>query len=534
MSAPRTIWLVTIQAHDGTSPGDVTLRYSDAGYVSKPGDSPANTFFEPRVSDPGSVSRTIFAGGTTFGRVDVGYGEIVLENPDGGLDEIRSYGFGREVLVESITALRPEAEAYSSAVTRFRGIVDHIEADFDAVRVILRDELGLLDAPLQDSNLAGSSTGATGIEGDENVEGAVKPMTFGGAARNIAPVLVNASKEVYAWNFDKDGATKPSDSVDALRNGGATYTLSGTDHAGEAALFAATVTAGQADTCLAESLLRVNGSVTAQITADVTVEPTNVSAAQVAKAILLEHGYTIDAASVSALDASNSSEVAVHFSEGTTILDAAQRALESIGGYLIATNTGGYKVGRFEAPSGTVRKAIAEWEILDESGDSIQLVPTDDGNTGIPVYKVTLSYSPNWTPQPADGLVGSVSQTNREAYSRDALRVVASDTAIQTQHPEAREVEIQTALVSEADASTEASRRLAFLKSGLTRFRVPLAASQAVWDSDGATPIDVGDYVTLTLSRFGFASPGDFVVIGVDERFADNVVTLDIINSDAW
>lgn len=533
MSTLRTIWLIAVEAHTGV--GLTTLYYSDAGYTSKPADTPANTYFPAVVDDPGSISRTIFAGGTTYGRVEVGYGAITLTN-NGDLDALKNYGYGRRVTVWSITAREPEAEPFTAAVVRFTGIVSHVEApDFDTLRLVIRDELGLLNVPLLKAQFAGTSTGPTGIEGNANVAGAFKPMAFGGTCRNITPVLVNYGKEVYGWRFDADGDPLPSSSVDALRTGGETYTLSGTDHADEAALFASAVTAATADTAIAVSLLRVSGSVFGLITADVTVVTGgDRSMAQVADAIAAARGFTIDAASVTALDALNAAPVAVYFDQQVTVLDAIQRVLDSGGGYLIATNTGTLKVGRFQAPSGTVRKAIVESEIIDDGSDALQLIPTDDDGTGIPVTKLTLSYSPNFTVQDADGLTDSVNQDDRVKWSTDALRVVVEEASVLTKHPEAREEELATLFQDESDATTEATRRLTFLSSELTRFRVPLEAADAVWDSDGETPLDIGDYVTLELSRFGLETAGDFVVIGVEDSFAANTVVLDIVNSSAW
>ncbi len=731
---PRTIWLVTILAHDGSS--EVTLRYSDTGFNSKPSDTPASTHFEARVEDPGSMSRTIFAGGTTYGAVEVGYGFLTLRNEDGGVDALRTYGFGRRITVQSITALLPEAEPLSAAVTRLTGIVSHVETDFDLLTVVLRDELGRLATPLQESEFAGTSTGPTGIEGNASVAARVKPMCWGGALWNVPVPLVNYSKEVFGARFDVNGATLPVDSVDALRVKGATYTLSGTDHADEAALFAASVTSSTADTAVAEGLLRTSGTVQGTLTADITVaaEYTNLfensediagtaddagsgvsrgnvtitadqhdapdgagdmdlvtpsgtsvghflyiyrgainaaagyriftglfvkalggryvtlkvrsdsfamggfitvdlsdgstvatgamstgsvidsnvvdygdgiyrieilvdataassgvsavvqfyildsgqnethsdatqtlyvwglqthvdateilpyirstgsaatlrchaTAARVAAAMLGEHDYTITPASLLALDRKNPAPVAAYFDKPVTILDGVQTVLESIGGYLIGTNTGDLVVGRFEAPAGPVRKAIVESQILDNSRHSIQIVPTDDEGTGIPAFKAILSFSPNWLAQDRDALAGSVSIEDRDLYAQPALLVDDTDAAVLTKHPEARTVRLETLLEDTADAQAEVERRLLFLKSEPSRFRVPLATTEAVWDSDGATPLDIGDEVTLELSRFGYSVAASFVVIGVDELFGESVVVVDIVRSSLW
>lgn len=878
MADSRTIWLITVLAHDGTE--EVTLRYSDAGYTSKPSDTPSNAYFENIVINPGSISRSLFSSGTTSGQISVGYGRIILANEDGDLDALKGYGWGRSVTVQSITTTaldeHPEDLALTNAVTRFKGIVHHVEADFETLSLVIRDELGRLNVPIQESDFDGSSTGATGIEGNENVEGRIKPMSWGAGIRNISPAQVNASKEVYAWRFDKSGVPLPSAALTALRNGGATYVLSGTDHADQATLFGATLASANADTCLAESLFRANGSVTAALTADIDVAPevinllfyseqhshstwlnigsptvtasvavapdgnttadqiefgatatdqlyqnfsgtsgvtytwafyaksapgagaqklrpkiydgsvdtngteadltedswtrieqtftaaatgtlnvairnastgnsdvlvwgsmlvvgsaakpyvptsinlwtyseqldngawllsaatvsanaiispdgtvnaekitdsgttdghgiyrsvtipaeaavytgsilvkaaerswayiwlygassgnrgvawinlttgevssvssigtfTNTTAssvdmgggwwrlvlttttdasgslsvffamstgdgvaaylgdaasgiyavaaqlnrgavrpyvkteavlnpprraeataARVAEAILAEHGYSIEPDSLLALDALAPYSVGLYVDRQITILEAAQMALESVGAYIIATNLGTFRVGRFQAPSGTPDITIDESLIGDEGGAALQFIPTDSANTGVPSQKLTVFFSPNWTKQNADALAGSVSQSDRVKWGEESLKVFSENATIATKHPEAEETEIDTILSYEFDARSEATRRLAFESSEKTRFLSPLAASDAVWDVDGSTPVDISNYVDLVLARFGFDSGGDFVVIGVQEVFDENLVVLDVINSSAW
>lgn len=716
----RTIWLVEIEAYaDGV--GEVVLRYSDAGFSTLPTDTPASVTYPAMLSNPGELSRTLFSGGTTFGSVEVGYGSIELDNSNGRLDALRTYGYGRRVTVRSITSALARGISYADSVVRFAGVVAYVEANFEILRLVLRDELGLLDEPFMPAVFDGTSTSTTGIEGNANVEGQLKTAAFGGFVRNLTPTLANASKEVWAWNHGIDGATAPTAAVVALRNGGATYTLSGTDHADEAALFAATVGAATADTALAESLLRVNGSVTAGLTADAYIAPEvenlilrsedasdaawtkpgatvsanaatapdnadtadkivqdsstgaehgyqqaiavtagdpvvgnfyldpaevtkarvrwagasgsayvdvdldagtlgtatatgsysgataeieqvgtayrvsvlcttatdtaitlaallvngagatsydgdgvsglyawgamgivgteikpyiptaavavtrrcEATAARVAEAILAAHGFTVEPGSVLELDRKAPLTVALYLEFDVTILEAVQMALESVGAAVIATNTGTLQFIRFEAPTGPVRKAINEWEIDGDGGETISLQPVDEGR-GIPFWRVTTLYSPNCTPQGQGELVGSVSADDRTAYAEPWLRTTAEDASVLTKHPQAPETEVTTRLDVKAEAVAEGARRLAFLGSDKLRFRLPLTASRAVRDADRSTPLDIGDRVTFELDRFGLSAGEDFVVIGKDENFAANLVVLDILRSDLW
>ncbi len=525
----QTVYLVEIQAYTGAT--TETLYFSDGGYTTKPTDTPANVFFEPVIEDPGSYAVSVFSGGATGGDVEVGYGTVRLANPDGGLDALRTYGYGRTITIKSITARNPRDTAYSEASTRFVGVVDHVEADFDTLDVVIRDELALLDKPYTEARFAGTATGASTIEGNANVEGVPKPTAFGYGLRNISPVLANASNEIYAFGFNTNGSTVAANAVNAVRNAGATYTKSGVDRANLAAMEATAPTAAQADTCLAESLVRLNGSVTGAITLDVDmVTAASATAARVVEAILADHGYTLSSGTVASLDAKNSSPVGVYGAGGETILDLCVRALESVGGYLVPSGTPGvFTLGRFEAPSGSPVLAIEEWQIIEDGSYRIALLPTDDDRTGIPAYRLTGHYNRNWTVASPGELAGSVSQDDRADYREEWRKLVLEDATVKTKHPEARELEIYMHFASTSAASTETDRRLDFFKADNLRLRVPLAT-----DLEGVSLVSLGDYVTLTHSRFGLSGGGNFVVVGIEESFADGVTVLDIVNSGAW
>ena len=712
----RVIWLVEVEAYiDGT--GLTTLRYSDERFATLPSDTPANTSYKAVVISPGSFSRAMFAGGLTFGRSETGYGEILLDNSDGSLDALKDYGYGRRVTIKSITTTKRQGVAYADAVTRFVGVVAYVEAGFDEVSLVVRDELGELAIAYMDALFDGTSTGSTGIEGNGNIKGQSKTAAIGGFVRNLTGSLANFSKETYAFRHAPDGTVLPSDSVAALRNGGETYTLSGDDRADLAALFAATITTGEADTCLAESLYRTSGSVTSALTADVYVSPevTNLiqrsaeldsapwassltasvsadttvapdnateadtvtttdaaatryqdvmvaddsvtrcasiyvyqgtgavaqlqlayiggstvdtyatltfstgavaesgggaanivdsgvedlgngwhrlwiattnnssgnttcrlsvsavaagatviawgamlingsapkpyipteaatvtrrceaTAARAAEQVLADKGFTIEPASVLELDRKAPYTVAYYVQDSLPTLDLSQALLESVGATLLATTTGTLRAVRFEQPSGTVRKAIALWEVLDRDDVlPLTLLPVDDGN-GVPFYRTVVLYGRNWTEQDAGQLTGSVvTEDERQVYGQPWLRASAEDVSVLTKHPKAGEAVITTYLDTAADAAAEATRRLAFLKGDKTRFSMGLDPGRAVWDSDGETPLDVGDRVTFSMDRYGLSSPVSFMIIGRDDRFDQNVVYLDIVTSSAW
>ena len=67
MTAPL-IYLVSIDAYDPDVPGVITLRYSSGrGLMSGPAESPANTWFAPRLMQPIGFKRTMFGEGRISG-----------------------------------------------------------------------------------------------------------------------------------------------------------------------------------------------------------------------------------------------------------------------------------------------------------------------------------------------------------------------------------------------------------------------------------------------------------------------------------
>lgn len=100
--------------------------------------------------------------------------------------------------------------------------------------------------------------------------------------------------------------------------------------------------------------------------------------------------------------------------------------------------------------------------------------------------------------------------------------VEASDVSVLTANLLAPQLEEETLLVSSANASTEASRRLTLRKVHRDRF-------EAVVPLDSTTlAIDLGDVVKLTHARFGLVSGRKFVVLGVEPNAIDGTITLNL------
>ena len=95
------IYTAEVAAYDIDGAVATTLYYSTGlGFSSRPTDTPANQFFDARIRQPLDVGRVVFAPGSTSGTSKIGFGDLVLLNDDGGLDDLIGYAFdGRDITI---------------------------------------------------------------------------------------------------------------------------------------------------------------------------------------------------------------------------------------------------------------------------------------------------------------------------------------------------------------------------------------------------------------------------------------------------
>ena len=487
-------YLVILEPYDPGGGAVVTLHYSDHGFVTEPGDSPANQYFEPRVVSALNFERHLFQRGLIGGRSIPNFGEIVLANTDGGLDGFLAYGWDdRRVRV----LLGGEGFAYGEFGLVFDGTAEQIEATDEMLTVRLRDWQHKLDKPVQGTLYAG----ADGNEGGSDLAGVRKPLALG-RVLNVRPVMVDPGAGRYQVH---DGTI---DDVDALYVGGVVYTkIAGTPAANQYAIDAATgfVTVGGAP-------------LTEQVTCDVKgAKPGGAyltTVADIVEEIVTSQGGLgagdLDDASFTALNAANNATVGVYIdgANGRSVLEVLDELVASIGGYYGFDRSGKFEVGRLEAPGGTPAATFTNVEILE----------IDRPATALPVHRVRLGYQPNGTVQVEFQLNGGATAPRRAFAAREFRHVTAEDISVLTMHPLAGDLEINTLLDGSADASAEASRLLNLYKADRDLFRVRVKTQPFA--------LELADTVRLTYPRFGLEAGKEFRVIGLVEDAASNEVEL--------
>jgi hypothetical protein len=467
------------------------------------------------VLRPITFTRTLFGNARVTGGGKVGVGDIVLNNADQGLAYLRDLGIdGRDVVVR----VGPEGAAYPSGYTTFlTGTAEQAEVGAATATIRLRDKLAVLAQPLQETLYAGSNSLPSGAEGTaDDLEGKPKPILLG-RRYHLEPVLVNTALLIYQIH---DG---PMHAVDAVYDKGVALTASGSDRANLAALEAATVAAGQYDTCLALGLIRLGASATGKVTADARGDATGSyvdKPGELVQRILTRFcGYStgdLDAASFTTLNAAANDECGVHFTSAVTRQAAIDAVLACCGGFLAPTRAGLWQVGQLLAPSGTPDHELTDVEIL-----RLDSAATRDDGAGVPAWRVKLRYKPTATFSASD-IAGGVSEAERARLLQPWREAIAVDAATRTKHLLATEMTVETHLTKELEAALEAVRLLS-----LHKVRRDFVQAD-VWLSEAQAAIELNDVVSLTTDRLGYSAGRDFRVVGIATDGRLGRLTLDL------
>ena len=487
-------YLVILEPYDPGASAVVTLYHSDHGFVTKPTDSPASQYFEPRVVSALNFERHLFQRGLIGGRSIPNFGEIALANADGGLDGFLTFGWDdRRVRV----FLGGDDFAYGDFGLVFDGTAEQIEVTDEVLTVRLRDWQHKLAKPVQGTLYAGTG----GNEGGSDLTGVRKPLAFG-RVLNIRPVMVDPGAGRYQVH---DGAISD---VDALYVGGIAYTR-----------IVGTPTANQCAVDVATGFVTVGGApLTEQVTCDVKgAKPSGTyltTVADIVEEIVTSQGNLsagdLDSASFMALNTANSNTVGAYIdgASNRTVLAVLDELIASIGGYYGFDRSGKFEVGRLVTPGGTPAATFSEVEILEIVRQA----------TALPAHRVRLGYQPNGTVQAAFQLNAAVTAARRAFTARDVRYVTAEDGSVLAKHPLAGDLEINTLLDGDTAATTEAARLLNLYGADRDLFRVRLKTQPFA--------LELADPVRLVYPRFGLQAGKLFRIIGLVEDTALNQVEL--------
>jgi hypothetical protein len=497
---------VTVSAYRLSDSSLRTLYFSDAGFTTAPTDVPANAYFRPMLVEAPSLARQMFDKAGSYGAASSRAGTIRLTldpNADPmGADVpsatqlLSDYAFSGRAFSVRVGTIGTPHSSWSVAMT---GTLDDAKFDGDAINLVVRDRMSELGKSLVRPTYAGSNVLPAGLEGTANdLKGQYKPRVYG-KVFNVPAKAVNTSKLIYQVS---DQAVLVS-SVYVYDNG---VTLTrGADYATLADVEATAPAAGQFR-CY-QGYFRLGSTPAAQVTADVSTTETRV--ASLLQQIALDAGIVtgdINAADVTALNALNAAPVGAWADGDVTPQSLMDSLAGSIGAWYGFDRLGALRMGRLDAPIGP---PVVTW-----GGDALTALNIRE--LGVAAWQVTVRHSRNFTVQAQPA--GSVTADRRAWLAQDYRQALQNDATVKTPWPAADSLTFDTALTVEADATAEATRRLALYKTRRLTLDAEIPLSEL-----GA--VDLGQVVAIDYPRYGFSNRL-LRVIGIDAGVAEGVAKL--------
>lgn len=490
------IYLVEVVGYNTDSDQEETLYYSSQKYTTEPWETPANQHYDPCMSDERLTlfSRSMFS-------VEASYGEVVLDNIDGHLDYLFDYAFnGRAITVK----LGGRDFNYTDYGTVLSGVIDQAVFEYDVVRFVVRGNLYKLQVPMNTNKYAGTNSGTTGNEGLANdIKGLPKVLCYG-ECKNPSPVSVNSS--AYRYQFGSSGTQQ---AIDNVYDGASLLTLT-TDYTKD----------------LTNGIIDLVALPARQITADVKGDATDTgyvnTVSDIAKRIITTRTvYTtsdLDTSSFTALNTANSAAVGIYIpAQETTVLEVVTQLLDSIGAHIFETRAGLLKVFRFNGVEGS---SVASFGVGDIIENTFKTVPSE---YEVPIYQAKVGYEKNWTVQNKGELVATTTDA-RATYLAQEYRYAAPsgalDATIKDVWLNATILTKDTLIVNSADADTEAIRLFNLRSVPHREFELEVITS--------AFAIDIGDVITITHPRFGFANGQDVIITEMKEDVRNNTALLKV------
>lgn len=490
----------------GGAGGTKTLYYATQGYVTAPSDTPANTFYEGRIKQPANTSRRCFAGGATSGRTQIGFGELVLVNNDGGLDSLLNYSFaGRNILIK-LGEVKANSAGVATWTTLINGTMEQAELSWSTVIIRVRDRQQDVAKPHQSVKYGGTNSLPNGIDGVAgDLAGMPKPKVYG-QVFNLSLPCVNTARQIYQAH---DGSALQS--VDGVYDRGAPLTA-GSVASSQSDLETTAPSAGQYRVwnSAAGCYIRLGSAPGGTVTADLTqgAATANRTAAQLFKQVLLDAGVSsgnISSSDITALDALAPYACGYalnHYATNSTleILDAIAN---SVGAYFAPDATGVWRIAQMSLPAASPIGLINATDVI-----AIDRIASVDAGVGIPSYKVRLNYKKNLTVQ--NDLTSAVTLARKGLIEQQWRTIEVTDASVLTANATSPVIEFDSYLVSATDATAEANRRLTLYKTRRDFYRVKIRIDKAL-----ASVIDLGKCITLQLNRFAMSSGKNFLIIGI-------------------
>ena len=532
--------LDAVTAADAGNSG--TFYYGSEGFTTLPSNTPASQHFEGRIRSC-ILARSIERGqdGLLAGGLIRSFGEIELDNADGGLDDLLTlwYVDGRQCVIKAAGKdSNGNVRSYGSFGRVFIGTAGQwtFEADGNIVKLRLESVSRRLRRKMGTTAYLGTG----GAEGISDLEGVSKPQTYG-ICYNVSPQLIDQSIRTYQCHDDF------IEDVFAVYDSGVEIEFDGR-YVDYATLSVQELTEGTYAISRTAGHLMLGADPVGQVTMDVegdkganrrpevedwsdgtrwsdgtgwSRQAATLPIQGVAQAIwrILEEraGFTSEQINESAFgrfDRAQPAQIGYHVEAGdtATIAEHIAELARSAGAAVGVDQYNHVTLVRVEAPSDNSPYDLNDTNIV-RGGVARVTLPY-----GSPWYQWRVGYRVNWTIQNEAQLAATVSLSRKSKLKRPYLVTVASDTDVQTAFPAARVIEHKTYFNELEDAQAERVR-LAALYS-VDRMMLSVEVKTFLFR------IELGETVKVTYDRFGLDSGRFFTVLEVEENLVEQTTRL--------
>ena len=472
--------LVEVVARIGGS--ETTLYLSNRNYVTASGDTPASTAYVACITAGVSFAETLSLDGTP----SISYGDIELDNTGGVRDTWLGYVWAnRQVRVY----MGDPRWVRSDFRMIFDGVVgDLLARDAEVLNLSLLDKLQRLNNPVTEAVLGGATDNKDRL----------LPLAFG-ECHNVSPLLTVPSTLTFQYH---NGAAERL--IEVRDNGAPITTYTSNLAAGSFTLTAAPV---------------------GQITADVQgAKPAGTYSNNISTLVqYISQTYgpsttrfssgDMDATVMSAFASANTQPVGLCLTDRSNVLQVCQDLAASVGAQVVVTTLGKLRLVQLALPAGGTPVAVTAQD-FDEHSLSVSDRPQVQA-------AAKLGWGRNWSVQ-TSGLATGLPASSAAALGLGLLSATSSDaTTTSVYKLGAQPEQVDTLLVVEGDATTEAARRRDLWKTPrqvyTARYRAHLLLTE------------LGDAITLTHARFGLSGGVTGLVTHVARDWLAGRVTIGVL-----
>lgn len=522
---PQSASLITASTGDPQ-----TYRFSTHGVTTNPTSTPPNIPIAPRLMNAGNYKGDINI--KDAGVITPSFGQIVLDNKDGGLDGLVDKAFdGGSYRLYYGPKGGTFPDDFTKVVDTVMGKPSFSQAN---IKVQLKDRMDFLELPM----ISNSFSGTGNINGDSTVKGTPKQRVIGRVWSTKVQVIdpiklvywvcddaLSSTNATNSYNQYLDNSFRSippewNDSYSSYAYGrvfdGGTQLTNAADYASEADVFAIQPAAGEARWYRPAGvsgavLIRLGSNPANDVRVDVETTPSGSSKWSV-NALLDERPEIVVSAE------STNVEIDRGFlidDTGFTYKDAVREFLKK--GYYFArfNRSGEFKVSQVVTPDPA---GVSLYGFSESNTASINIGQVT------PVWKLFINSG-----EASSGQVNTgISESRRDEFTESPWHTISSfeQPATRSRH---RLAEIASTDIkgwwNQDDIDTHTDNTRVFLMEDRVQVQVSIDRGQL---NEATLLLDLGDLVTVVMPRYNFNLGKNFIIHGVRHDYGSGKLTFNL------